>query len=529
MKQFSVTTLLGLGLAAASLVVSVAPSLAAQAGGSLVVAIAAEPRSVNPAITTSAPDQLVGCSIYEGLTKVAGNGEIVPLLAKSWTISDDGKTYTFKLKDAEWHDGQKFTSADVQFSLTQVNAKMTPAFASGAGKALESVDAPMPDEVVLHLKKPFGPMLRSLACLQGGAILPKHVFEGHDIMTSEATTSAPVGTGPFKLGEWQRGEYIRLVKNDKYWDAGKPYLDEVIVRPIPQASSRTQALQAGEVDLIPYFYLASNDIAVLRKDSRLTVTPAKLPPSQDMLFFNLRKDFLKDKRVRQALMMATDRQFILKNGWLGFGDIGDTPFARQLDWAVDPALSYAKLYPFDVAKANALLDEAGYKRNSNGIRFDFSLVFVSDEVDFPRVALAIKQMWSAVGVNVILGGFDRPTAEKRVFTDVDFDGHLNGYTSFGDPALGLARIWVSSAIGRPYGNPSGYSNPAVDAAFAEGESRTLPAERGEIYKSVQKTLADELPVLTIHERTAFDAYVSRLKGLDNDSFLPTFADAWLEQ
>lgn len=519
-------------LAAAILLFAPAPAQAQntpQRGGSVVMAVAADPAALNPAITTSVPDLIVGCTIYEGLTEVAGPDNIVPLLAKSWTISDDGKTYTFKLNKADWQDGQPFTSADVKFSLLEINSKVTPAFAVGAGKAISTIETPTPDEVVIKLNRPFGPLLRSLACLNGGPILPQHVFQGGPVMSSPATTTSPVGTGPFKLAEWKHGEYLRLVRNDNYWQKGKPYLDEVLVQPIPQSSSRTQAMQAGEVDFIPYFYLAANDISVLRQDPKIKIATAKVPPAQDILFFNLRHKPLDDKRVRQALMIATDRNFLLKNGWLGQGRVGTAPFTTQIKWAANPAIDYDKMYPFNPSKANALLDAAGLKRDSNGIRFKFNLVFVSTDVDSPRVALVIQQMWHAVGVDVQLTGYDRPTAEKQAFLDFNFDGYIDGYTSYGDPAVGLARIFVSSSIGKAYGNPSGYSRPDVDQLFAEGEAGLTNDARGAIYRKVQTILADDLPELTLRERVLYDAYTTKLQNVDSDTFFESWKYEWLKK
>lgn len=518
----------GLCVALASATMVAAQSEPTQ-GGTAVLAIAGEPQGLNPAITTSVPEQIIGCMIYEGLTRVVGVNDIQPLLAESWEVSEDGLLYTFKLRDAQWQDGTPFTSADVKYSLLEVNSKLTPAFSAGAGKAIETIETPSPSEVVIKMKRPFGPLLRSLGCLSGGAILPKHVFEGTDVLNSDASTQFPVGTGPFKLGDWQRGQYLRLARNDLYWKSGQPYLDEVLVQAVPQASSRTQALQAGQIDYVPYFYLANNDIEQLRANPNVSIVPASLPPSQDMLFFNLRNETLANEKVRQALMMATDREFLLQNGWLGFGEVANAPFNKQLDWAANPDIDYNTMYAFNVEKANQLLDEAGVPRGENGIRFDFRLVFVSDEVDFPRVALAIKQMWAEVGVNVILEGFDRPTTTTKVFTEFDFDGHLNGYTSFGDPALGLARIFVTSAIGRPFGNPAGYSNPEIDSLFEKAEASANLEERGKVYQEIQAILAKELPVLTLHERTQYDAYSANLKGMDDDTYLKTMAGAYFAE
>jgi peptide/nickel transport system substrate-binding protein len=506
------------------------PAVAADAphrGGTVVVATSVDPGAVNPATSTSVPVQTPGCIIYEGLTKVSGE-KITPLLAKSWTISPDGKTYDFKLVTANWHDGKPFTSADVKFSLTEVNAKITPSFSASAGRLLESVETPAPDEAVVHLSEPFGPLLRALACTHGGAILPEHIFKGTSVPDNPATTSTPIGTGPFKLAEWRRGAAMRLDRNADYWQPGKPYLDQVVIKTIPQPGARSQALRAGEIDYLPYFFVGANDIPTLRADPKLMLRESKVSPAEDILFFNVEHKPFDDKRVRHALLMATDRDYLVKNAWLNLGNPGIAPFTTQIAWAVNPDIDFRKSDPFDVEKANALLDEAGLKRGPDGMRFKANIVFPTDESDYQRVAVALKSMWKAVGVDLAVLAADRPVTEKRVFVDRDFDTHLNGYTSFGDPALGLARIYVSQAIGRPYGNTSGYFNPVVDDLFAKAQAGLTEAERGKIYQQVQVILAADLPVLTLREKKFFDVYTRAIQGLDDDAYVPTWADAWLK-
>src|SRR5262249_43486504 len=175
-----------------------AQSPAPQKGGTLVMAMATEPPTLNPSITTGAPDQLIGCMIYEGLTRIGQGFQIFPMLARSWDIGSDGLRYTFHLQNATWHDGKPFTSKDVVFSLTNISAKYGPVFRA-AGQSIASVEALDPATAVITLNRPFGPLLMSLSCDLNGGILPEHVFAGTDILHGPATLTQPVGTGPFKL------------------------------------------------------------------------------------------------------------------------------------------------------------------------------------------------------------------------------------------------------------------------------------------------------------------------------------------
>ncbi len=492
-------------------------------GGTVITTVQADPNVINPAISTSPPDGITGCMVYEALTKVAGE-RIIPLLAKSWTVSPDGKTYSFKLNEANWQDGKPFTSADVKWSLTEVNAKYTPAFAPTTGRLLDGIDTPAPDEVVIHLKQPFGPLLRTLSCNQGGVLLPRHVFEGSDIFKNPAIR-APMGTGPYKLAEWKHGDYLKLIRNETYWQKGKPYLDAVIVKVIPQPSARTQALVTGETDFVSYYIFPTNDLPIVRNNPKYTLTETKIPPSQNMLLYNVKRKPLDDKRVRHALFMATDRDYLAKTVWLGLGPAAIAPFNSRLTWAANPDIDYRKMYPFDAGRANALLDDAGFKRDASGNRFTLHIVFAADELNFAGVAVALKSMWKAIGVEVVVDAMDRQIAEKRAFEEGDFDLHLNSYTSGGDPAIGLARIFTTSSIGKTYGNASRYSNPEVDRLFVEAEQVVDQADRGKVYQKIQAILAEDLPVLTLREGTAYDVYTSAIQGLENDAYFPTWADA----
>ena len=279
--------------ATAALLTSVAFSGAAwaqaagtpQKGGTFVLALAQDPPTVNPDITTSVPDQTTGCMIYEALVDNSPAGDTYPSLAKSWTISPDGLTYTFDLVQTEWQDGKPFTSEDVKYTITEVSMKLSSVFAS-AGRVIDSVEAPALDKVVIKLKQPFGPLLVSLGCEYGAAILPAHLFKGTDVKTNPATSATPVGTGPYKLVEWKRGDSMRMVRNPKYRDQTKPYFDDIVVKVISQTASRLQALHGGEIDGISTFPPAS--VSQVKADPKLKVVDST-SASQNLLYFNVSK------------------------------------------------------------------------------------------------------------------------------------------------------------------------------------------------------------------------------------------------
>ena len=496
-----------------------------QRGGAIVFAITTDPPNINPDVTTGIPEELTACIIYQALTRIDGEGNVKPLLAKSWTITPDGKTYSFDLVKANWQDGKPFTSEDVKYTLLEVSAKYGPLF-QGAGKLIEAIETPASDKVVIKLKESYGPFLLSLACTMNAGILPAHVYAGTDPMKNPATFSTPVGLGPFLLTDWKRGDHLRFGRNPNYWEPGKPYLDEVIAKIIPNAGSRARALQAGEIDFLNYYYFPAADYKIARDDPKLALKPAHVAPGTDFAFVNIHRKPFDDKRVRQALLMATDRDYIRNTVYQGLGDVGIMPFTSQIKWAANHDIDYRKMYPFDYAKANAVLDEVGAKRGADGTRFKVDLVYAADSQELAVVAVALKAMWRNVGVDVTVDAVDSAIAQKRVFVDRDYDLSLQSFTSFGDPAIGIARQYVTGSIGRPNSNASAYSNPEVDDLFNKGQASTDPEVRGVFYTKAQASLAVDLPVLTLHERALSDGMSRLIEGIDDENFTLMWRDAW---
>ncbi len=496
-----------------------------QRGGTAILAIGQDPSSANPAITTNSSDRMVGCIVYEGLVNVGSTDlTIQPQLAKSWTVSPDGRTYTFNLVDTKWHDGQPFTSDDVKFSLLEVNSKYSPAF-TAVGQQIASIETPTKNQVVITLKQSYGPFLYSLPCAVGGAIVPEHLFRGK----TPASVSALIGTGAFKLTEWKHGDYVRLGRINDYYQAGKPYLDEVVAKVIGQAATRLQAVQAGDIDLIQY--VPGADQVAARTNPRVKIMDSDISPTAHYMVFNNKRKPFDDKRVRQALLMATDRDYIHKNVFFDIGKVGKTPFVSEISWAANPSVDFSKMYPFDVAKANALLDEAGAKRDASGKRFTVRMpVYSTTWPEHQQTALALQGMWKAIGVDVVIEAFEDATFNKRVYQDFDFDVSFSPLSSFDDPAIGIARGYVTPSIGKVFGNASGYSNPKVDDLFAKAELGSTNAERAKYYQEIQGILAADLPIASIDEFRNADVASKKLQGLwGKVEGTGVWAEAWLEK
>ncbi len=506
---------------------SAAQAQTPQAGGTAIFAIVSDPQGFNPAIQTNTPDQQVGCILFQGLVQFDHNYKMMPALAKSWTISPDGKAYTFELNKVEWHDGKPFTSEDVKYSLLEISTKFHSVFRR-AGESIDTIETPAPDKVVIKLKNSFGPFMISLACSQGGPIMPAHIYRGADVKTNPAATSAPVGTGPFKLQEYKRGDFIRMVKNPTFYQPGKPYLDAVVAKVIGQASARTSALQAGEIDMTRT--IPNNDRDTVLANPKLKIEFDDAAPNSQFMYFNTKRKPLDNKRVRQALFMAVDREYLMKNAFFNIGQIGTQPFNTYMTWAVNPDIDYRKMYPLDVAKANQMLDDAGVKRGADGKRFKVSILPYPDYPEFEQTGVALKSMWAALGVDVTVEALEPATHIKRTFTDMDYDITLQVYNIYSDPALGIARTWSTGTIGRPFGNASGYSNPELDALFEKGEAATSNEDRAKFYRQVAAIVADDLPAAMLREYRVLDGASKKLHGLWGFSeSMGNWENAWLEK
>ncbi len=482
-------------------------------GGTVIVAMANDPPTVNPDVSTGSPDAFVGCMIYEALIRFDPGFKVAPNLASSWDIAPDGLTYTLHLVTANWQDGQPFTSADVQYTLSEVSGKYGPFFAA-ASKAIKSIDTPDPHTVVIHMERPFGPLLFSLTCEQNASILPAHLLRGKDVLSSPLTLSSPVGTGPFKVGEWVRGDHLTLERNPDYWRKGEPYLDRIIAKFIPDPTSRVLGLQAGEIDYIDEYYLPLSAYRMIEHDPRFQLQEVGYP-DDDLIILNTKHAPLDRPEVRQALMIGLDRDYILKNVFFGVGQVGMGPIDSRMTWAYDPKVNYEKMYPYDPARARAMLDAAGLKPDASGVRFTMNFVFDSTRPDFVQFAEAVKRFWQDIGINVVLKGSERAVELKQVFSDYDFDATLQNYTTAGDPALGIARLYVTESIkrGTAFINASQYSNPEVDELFRKGRDAAVEQERAKYYFEAQSILARDLPTLAIHQQAEIDAASKRLHDL----------------
>jgi peptide/nickel transport system substrate-binding protein len=463
-------------------------------GGTVVQATSADPPTLSGTTTDTQAWNVMG-KIFNGLTYLDLEYRNHPDLAESWDASADGLTYTFKLrKNVRWHDGKPFTAADVKFTYQDVLAKLHPIGRLGFSN-VTAIDTPDPFTVVMKLKAPFAPLL-FMTSLCMSPILPKHVLEGQDLATSEFNRK-PIGTGPFKIAEAVKGSHYLLERNPDYFKPGRPYLDRVILKVMPNPASRVLAFEKGEVDVLYSFYLPREQTARVKALPGVFSKDYMLFPEVVTLFFNLKDSKpLGDLRVRQAIAHAIDKTFIAEKGYFGLSRPAISPIPSNLGWAHNPKV---QTYAHDPAKAAALLDEAGYP-TTKGERMSLRLAYDPANSAVNKAAEIIAQQLRQVGINVRLTPMERTLMIQKVFVQYEFDLYVHNYSTYGDPALGVTRAYECDNIRpAPFVNVERYCNPKVDELFRTAASAVNRNDRARYYQAAQEIIARELPTIPLLE------------------------------
>ena len=494
-------------------------------GGTLTYAIPTEPPSLVSLLDTNTTIRNISAKITEGLLRYDAQFKPQPLLATSWSVSANGLEYTFKLRPAvTWHDGREFTSADVRYSvLTQ--QKLGPRGRITLANVAR-VDTPDPLTVVLVLTKPTPYLIKALSSAEL-PIVPQHRYGDGDPLASP-NLNAPIGTGPFIFDKWVRGSYVSLRKNPNYWRKGTPHLDHVIYRIVPDQAAISAALETGEADAAGNVGLADLGRLATLPQLRIDDTYDAYLNNASFLEFNVENPILAKAEVRKAIAQALDRNFIRDNIYYKRSAVVNSPVPAVLSNYFDDSTFH---YPYDLSVTNRLLDDAGYKRQSDGQRFALRLTYIPGP-DFRRTAEYLRAALSRVGIKLSILDGDQPTFLRRAYITREFDLNINGLGRLYDPTVGVQRIYWSDGVRHPliWINASHYQNPQVDELFRQAAVETDETKRGAAFREIQRIVGRDLPVLPLVTVPSLQVYNARVHNLSNSIDLAAgdFSDTWIE-
>lgn len=495
-------------------------------GGQIIIGSIADASLLNPVVAGDSASYDINYWVFDSLIRLDENLLPQPQLATGWDISDDGTVVTFYLHEGvKWHDGEELTSADVSFTVYSVldyksNTLMRPYFSAllGAQEYLDEIDAltekqasgeitaaefsesaeaafanlkaaggvVTPDDytVVFNLEEPHAPFMTVSLDL---GIIPKHIYEGTNINENPAN-SRPIGSGAFKFVEWRRDDRIVLEANDDYY-LGRPYLDRVIYRIIPDQTVMVTELRTGGIDMMTQ--PPPEVIASLEADPNLNIMTIDTL-AYTFFGFQLENPLFQDLAVRQAISYAIDMETIVEFILLGYGQEATGPFPSGM-WAFNPD---ARRYSYDLDKAMNMMAEAGWTPGSDGIlqkdgqRFEFTLETNQGNELREQMVVIIQEQLSELGIKVNVSVLEWPTFVDRLLS-ANFEAVVVGWTGTADPDGYGYTVWHSTQF--PGRNTSKYANERVDWLLDEARREMDIELRAKYYQEVHAILAEEQP------------------------------------
>ena len=465
-------------------------------GGTVVIGSTQKPRHMNPAVQSGIATMMPGAQIFATPLTIDKNWKAQPYLAEKWTVSEDARSITLHLrKDAKFHDGKPITSEDVAFSVDVVKANHP--FKSMLAP-VNAVSTPDAHTAIIRLAEPH-PVLELVMTTVFLPILPKHVYgDGQPLPTHPRNSKDVVGSGPFRLVEFKPGEQQVFERFDGFFMKDKPQIDRLIIREFKDSSSSLLAFESGAIDLI-------FGVSDPRDAERVKKTPgAKLIGNHGYgigpiiwLAFNTKEPKLADKRVRQAIAYAIDRNFLAKTLLGGI----HKPATGPITSASPLYTADVQRYELNLKKAGELLDAAGLKAGAGGKRLTLTLDSIPGDQAIRTAAEYIKPALAKIGVDVALRASpDFPTWARRVSSH-QFEMTVDSVWNWGDPVIGVHRTYQSSNI-RPgviWSNTQQYSNPKVDALLESAGKEQDKAKRKAMYTEFQKIIVDDAPIAFLLE------------------------------
>jgi len=478
-------------------------------GDALVTGSIGEPSTLIPILATDSSSGDISGLVYNGLVRYDKNYQLEGDLARSWEVSADGLTITFHLRHGvKWHDGHDFTSRDVLYTYHVVVDPKTPTAYSEDFKQVKSAQAVDAYTFRVTYPKPFAPALASW----GMAMLPAHLLEGKDIMKSPLSR-APIGTGPYVFKQWIPLQKLELEANPDYWE-GKPYISRYLYRIIPDSSTMYMELKAGGIDemgLTPVQYQRQTNT----KDFLNRFNKYRYPASAyTYLGYNQRLPLFQDRRVRQAITCAINKEEIIQGALLGMGQVAHGPY-KPGAWAYKAKVED---FGYDPARATALLKEAGFVMGAGGIMVKdgkpLSFTIMTNQGNDQRLksALIIQRRLKHVGIDVKIRVMEWASFITNFIDKGQFEAVLLGWTTGQDPDI--YDIWHSSKTAPKELNFIHFQNAEVDRLLVEGRGTFDVAKRKKCYFAIQDILAREQPYTFLYVPDALPVVSSRFQGIE---------------
>jgi len=527
-KDFRFTRRQGLKFFGAAGLVAMAPSIlgagAARAEdapkGQIVVGFSQEPTVFNPHLLHIEVDEGVHFAIFDPLFDVDAKGNFYPLLAKevptveNGGISADGLNWKLTLRDdVKWHDGKPFTAEDVKFTLELL---VNPDFRSWrrtGHNLVRDLTVVSPTEITWRMESPFAPYA---AILASTFIVPKHAFEGADL-NNAPFNNAPIGTGAFKWKERVPGDHIELEANADYFGDG-PYLERVVLKYIPEMTVLYTQLKTGDIDVLALQWISPDNYeeAKTLPDRVVEVIGA---PFFEGLSLNLERPQFKDQAVREALYYAVDKQTIIDALYYGVPKPTESYVPRE-SYYYNPDLPVQQ---YDLDKARALLDGAGWTpgadgiREKDGVKLSFTCSTTSGNHLREQAQQFLQQSFREIGVDMKIGNLPPAVMWGDHWMLSQFDMALAGLSCLTGPDPDTSDYFLSTASPAKGGNGQNtwvYNNPEVDELLKKGGAVVSPEERLPIYRRVQEIMRHDLPFLPLFQYANIRGYKAGIQGVE---------------
>ncbi len=482
MKQsFRVLQIFG-GTAALALALCFSGVAAKAAKDTVIIGMQLEPPHLDPtAGAAAAIDEVVYANVFEGLTRIAQDGSVLPALAERWDISDDGKVYTFYLrKGVTFHDGTPFDADDAVFSLERARGETSVNAQKSLFAPIETVRALGPHTLEVALKQPSGNILFNLGWGDAIMVAPQ---------SAAKNKTNPVGTGPFRFSKWVKGDRVELLKNPDYWREN-PVLARAIFKFIAEPSAALSALLAGDVDGFPVFPAVEN-LAQLKADPRFHVIVGTTE-GETILAMNNKRPPLDDVRVRRAIAHGVNKQAVIDGAMFGNG----TPIGSHFAPHHPAYLDLSDTYAFDRDKARTLLAEAGY---AEGLKLTLKL---PPPAYARRGGEIIAADLKKIGIDVEIIPVEWATWLAQVFKETNYDLTIVSHTEPFDIGIYARDTYYFN-----------YDSNLFKQTIATLNATTEPAKRRELLHKAQKILAGDAVNVFLFQLAKTGVWNKKLIGL----------------